>query len=553
MDLSEYAFKKKKAKKAGAGSEAPDSDPDPLQLEPLFEGGEAWYPLLKKTIERQPDAARFIGPDRKDTVVPIRELTFQALKPNAPEKWNVIIFGQSPYPRVESATGVAMFDNTFHSWKDKRFGIVVSMRCIMKAALMWKYDGVHKSTKVNDMRKLLRKEKVLSPPEYFKALLAQGCLLLNASLTASSDKSVHPGTHARFWQPVIRTIVAEILKAKANTEDPRYKGIVFAWWGTKAKKIQALVEDLSDLYTDVPIKHISHHNPAAMADVFCCGTPFGDINDALEEMELKPINWVPSKGWDEGHGEDEKKDAKRMSAFIDSTIELHRSYLDRLADLKHESLTALKPVKGILASPVVSLAMACKGLGKLIKTLPVFLKGSLEFAEKNSQEDHDDHDLSADEMAALHLYTQECGLYRRLNQALRAPSRKGVKAFFPYLRLLLPALERLPKFSGKLYRGVQEDLRAMYPPGKKVTWWGVSSCTPKLGVAERFIGGKGSRTLFVVKPHTAVSIQSFSAFKGEEEYLLAPGLQYHVTSSKSRRGGLTIITLEQLDLPALVS
>jgi len=43
-----------------------------------------------------------------------------------------------PYPRVESATGVAMFDNSFNDWKDSSFGRVTSIRCIIKAAAMLK-------------------------------------------------------------------------------------------------------------------------------------------------------------------------------------------------------------------------------------------------------------------------------------------------------------------------------------------------------------------------------------------------------------------------------
>lgn len=48
-----------------------------------------------------------------------------------------------------------MLDNTFHAWSDKRFGVVTSMRCIIKAACMWKYK-VPKATPVGDMRKLLK-------------------------------------------------------------------------------------------------------------------------------------------------------------------------------------------------------------------------------------------------------------------------------------------------------------------------------------------------------------------------------------------------------------
>lgn len=32
-------------------------------------------------------------------------------RPNPPNAWRVVSFGQSPYPRMESATGIAHFDN----------------------------------------------------------------------------------------------------------------------------------------------------------------------------------------------------------------------------------------------------------------------------------------------------------------------------------------------------------------------------------------------------------------------------------------------------------
>src|SRR5262245_22418865 len=99
--------------------------PDPLSLAPLFDGGgEPWLPLLAPTIQKLPNAATFIGPDRDSRIVPVRELTFQALKPNPPQNWKIVVFGQNPYPRVESATGIAMFDNSFTDWQDGTFGRV---------------------------------------------------------------------------------------------------------------------------------------------------------------------------------------------------------------------------------------------------------------------------------------------------------------------------------------------------------------------------------------------------------------------------------------------
>ena len=187
---------------------------DPLSLVSLFDGGgEPWLPLLKPTLESLDGAASFIGPSRDKNIVPVRELTFQALKPNPPEKWNVVVFGQNPYPRVESATGIAMFDNAFGNWGDSQFGKVTSIRCIIKSAAMWKHEIV-KATSTNDLRALLAKHQVVAPPGWFQAILSQGVLLLNASLTASSDDAISTSKHTSFWKPVAQKIVEGIIASK---------------------------------------------------------------------------------------------------------------------------------------------------------------------------------------------------------------------------------------------------------------------------------------------------------------------------------------------------
>ncbi|MBB4789679.1 hypothetical protein [Streptomyces nodosus] len=84
---------------------------DPLALAGLFAGGgEPWLPLLGSVIEAQPGVADFIGPKRSPEVVPVRELTFQALKPHPPEKWKVVVLGQK--------SGSRRFDRrTDHGWR----------------------------------------------------------------------------------------------------------------------------------------------------------------------------------------------------------------------------------------------------------------------------------------------------------------------------------------------------------------------------------------------------------------------------------------------------
>ncbi|MFJ3881379.1 ADP-ribosyltransferase domain-containing protein [Streptomyces sp. NPDC090077] len=536
-----------------AGSTQPDPN-DPLALAELFKGGgEPWFPLLGPVIEARPNAAAFIGTGRSPDVVPVRELTFQALKPNPPHKWKVVVFGQNPYPRPESATGIAMFDNTFHDWKDSQFGRVVSIRCLIKAAAMWKH-GIPKKTPIADIRALLKEQDTVQPPEWFQAMLTQGVLLLNAALTASSDgPRGGADPHTAFWRPVAERIVEEILRAKQDA-DEEDRGVVFAWWGAHARSLKKVVLELQKKYPGVEVRHIDHANPAAQGDLFCDGDHFATVNDALASVGAEPVDWLPEKGWNEraeGAGGAGGEDvAARMGAFIASTMELHQLYLERLSSVKDEGLV-LPAITGVFDTPLMGFRDAVAPVAELLSGLGRHVDRSYAFGRARA--DGAAAGLSADAVSALHLYTCESAFYREINAVLRSPDRSRLVPYLPYLRLLFSAVSGLPARTEPLYRGVALDLRAQYPLGRTVTWWGVSSCTPELGVARGFLGSRGKRTLFEVVPARAVGIRDFSAFTEEEEFILSPGTQLKVTDVKTERGGLCTVRLTELEEQTLVS
>ncbi|MFD8635330.1 ADP-ribosyltransferase domain-containing protein [Streptomyces sp. NPDC059533] len=525
---------------------------DPLALAELFDGGgEPWLPLLKPVIEARPDAARFIGKGRSPEVVPVRELTFQALKPNPPHKWKVVVFGQNPYPRPESATGIAMFDNTFNDWKDSQFGRVVSIRCIIKAAAMWKY-GIAKKTPIADVRALLKERETVQPPEWFQAMLTQGVLLLNASLTASGDGAMGADQHTTFWRPVAERIVEEILRAKQQA-DEEDRGVVFAWWGAHARSLKKVVLRLQEKYPDVEVRHIDHANPAAQGDIFCEGDHFAMVNEALASLGADGIDWLPSKGWDgaaAAAGGGDGGVAARMGAFIESTMNLHQLYLERLTSVKDEGLV-LPAITGVFDTPLMDFQDAVAPVAKALSGIAGHIDRSRDFGKRRA--DETTVGLSADAIAALYLYTCESAFYREINAVLRSPDRTRVTPYLPYLRLLFSAVSGLPAHTQPLWRGVSLDLRSQYPVGSTVTWWGVSSCTSDLKVARSFLGSRGKRTLFEVTPSQAVGIRNFSAFTGEEEYILAPGTQLKVTDVKSERGGLCTVRLSEVADASMVS
>lgn len=530
---------------AAAAKSAPE---DPLKLAELFAGGEAWLPILEPVLRKLPEVHTFLGPGRDKRIVPLRELTFQALKPNPPEKWKVVVFGQSPYPRVESATGIAMFDAAFQSWKNPRFLQCASMRNMLRAALLWQH-GVSPELPQREIPAMLAKYDVVQPAEWFQALLSQGVLLVDASLTRSTDDSIPVARHVEFWAPVAEAMVAAILAAKDKAE-PEHQGVLFLWWGAHARGLRGVVDRLAKKHPKVKVRHLDHWHPAARDNRFYIDNHFDKVNKALEELGSTPIGWLPTPGWQERYNA-APETAQRMGGFLKETMDLHKLFLERLQSASEEKMEELPSIEGVMSLPVPTFADAAAPVTKVHPSLSSFVQRSLSFAKK--LEARDGAELTDDEVAALYLYTTESPLYRQLNASLRDRDRAKVRPYFGYLRLFLSALSKLKGSTASLYRGVRGDLRAQYAEGSTITWWGVSSCTPKLAVATGFLGGSGRRMLFEVTPGAAYSIRRFSAFTGEEEFILPPGSRLAVEKVEHDASGLSKVKLRELPEQRLLS
>ena len=74
-------------------------------------------------------------------------------------------------------------------------------------------------------------------------------------------------------------------------------------------------------------------------------------------------------------------------------------------------------------------------------------------------------------------------LCRELNKALREEKRDLIKPFFPFLKLLLSALYKLPLRKLTLFRGEKRavDLDSLEKDMTYV-WWSITSCSLELKV-----------------------------------------------------------------------
>lgn len=215
----------------------------------------------------------------------------------------------------------------------------------------------------------------------------------------------------------------------------------------------------------------------------------------------------------------------------------------RLTDARDSAVGGVPIVRDIRSHPLLNLQLACGPLRGVVAGIENAVATALQRAQNLPN-------VTKDYTAAIYLYTMASAFYKDLNAALRNPNRAKLVPFYGFLRLLAEAMVNLPsKGAVVLWRGVGLDLETDHQVGHEVTWWGVSSCTPKLSVAQGFLGCQGPRTLFSVKTATAVPIQELSAFKAEEEFILAPGTRLRVLNVKRENDGLLRIELGELPPP----
>jgi hypothetical protein len=121
----------------------------------------------------------------------------------------------------------------------------------------------------------------------------------------------------------------------------------------------------------------------------------------------------------------------------------------------------------------------------------------------------DPHGLTRDDIAAIHLYTQENPIYGVLNQVLRSEQRDEIKRFWGYIKLLQTALFKLARdATGTLFRGIkvtwmplmelEQELTELQCSGQPLLWWGFSSTSTSMPAVKKFLGDSGPRVIFTI-------------------------------------------------------
>ena len=212
-----------------------------------------WSALLQREIgsERHTELQQFIAHERLvSTVFPPAQDVYAALELTPFESTKVVVLGQDPYHGLGQAHGLSFSvrGNT---------PIPPSLRNIFQELFT---DVAIQREQNGDLTGWAR----------------QGVLLLNTTLTMREGE---PGSHKnRGWEHITDTVMSAL-----NEKPTR---VVFVLWGAHARNKKTLITQAHHVVIES-----AHPSPLSAHRGFFGSKPFSQINSALEDAGLSPINW----------------------------------------------------------------------------------------------------------------------------------------------------------------------------------------------------------------------------------------------------------------------
>ena len=122
-----------------------------------------------------------------------------------------ILFGESPYPRPQSANGYAFWDNAVQSlWSptglSKAVNRATSLRNLIKMLLFARGDLTYDFSQTA-IASLNSSHYIQTAEQLFKSFMNKGFLLLNASLVYSDNQVPY---HATQWRPFMHALLTQL-------------------------------------------------------------------------------------------------------------------------------------------------------------------------------------------------------------------------------------------------------------------------------------------------------------------------------------------------------
>lgn len=176
-----------------------------------------WHPLLEEALRQMnPDYLQTL--EKQSDWLPGLPCIFAAFSMPL-QNLRYLLFGESPYPRPQSANGYAFWDNAVGDiWSAQGFSKPVnratSLRNWLKMLLVARGDLTHDLSQAA-IAQLSKTHLCKTAADFFNHLINQGFLLLNASLVYREGEI---SLHARQWRPFMQMLLSLLAKHKPGLQ-----------------------------------------------------------------------------------------------------------------------------------------------------------------------------------------------------------------------------------------------------------------------------------------------------------------------------------------------
>ena len=213
----------------------------------MFKVHKSWQPIINSALNNLDDSyLEFL--QQNEEYFPNQSNFLNAFKTLPKDKTKYILFGQDPYPRVNSAIGYAFIDGAVQNIWDEKNGLTkevnkaTSLRNFMKMLLICEGKLQDNDTSKEAIVKANTNEYIKSIRDLLSNFEKNGVLLLNTALIFTSKEDSKK--HVKMWKPFVSALLREI-------KDENIKLILF---GSMAKEIEKfeISNDFEKFYCEHP-------------------------------------------------------------------------------------------------------------------------------------------------------------------------------------------------------------------------------------------------------------------------------------------------------------
>lgn len=194
------------------------------------------------------------------------------------------------------------------------------------------------------------------------------------------------------------------------------------------------------------------------------------------------------------------------------------------------------PISGCMKTPLLLLEEAVVSVVEVVPDVQTYAATAKRRCRQNTP-------LTINESAAIYLYTATKSFFWKLNEALRHQNPSALNRWYPYLKLFLTALHKLPPCSATVWRGVNEQIGEEFVEDAMHTWPSVTSCSSHVDTAGFFADHWAN--FICIHAIRGKDMSTYSANQNEEEILLLPETRLRVQSTLPDAAGRSVVHLEE--------